>query len=107
MARRQPQPLRRHQIELRVVHGRHRVVHGADHRLILLWAGDRQHLGMGLADQRFLGAKAAGDDDLTILGERFADGFQALGLGAVEKAAGVDDDDIGAVIARREGIACA
>ena len=68
-------------------------------------AGDRQHLGMGVADQRFFGAEAPGDDDLAVFVERLADGFEAFRLGAVEKPAGVDDDDVGAVIARREGIA--
>src|ERR1700761_9252766 len=49
-----------------------------------------------------LRAHAAGDDDLAVLGHGVADGRERFLLGAVEEPAGVDDDDIGAVMLARE-----
>ncbi len=60
---------------------------------------------MRLADQLFLDAEAAGDDDAAVLGQRLADRLEAFLLGAVEEAAGIDQDDIGAGIVLGEGIA--
>jgi hypothetical protein len=73
-------------------------MHGVEHAFILLRAGDRQQVGIGGFDLLGLGAHAAGDDDLAVLRHGFADGAQRLRLGAVEEAAGVDDDDVGAVV---------
>ena len=80
-------------------------MHGLEHALILLGAGDREHAGMGLFDLFGLGAHAAGDDDLAVLGHGLADRGEQLLLGAVEEAAGVDDDEIGAVMLARKLIA--
>ncbi len=44
----------------------------------------------------FLDAHATRDDDAAVLGQGLADGVEALLLGAVEEAAGVDDHDVGA-----------
>jgi hypothetical protein len=44
-----------------------------------------------------LGAQAAGDDDLAVLGQRLADGVQAFLDRIVDEAAGVDDDQVGAL----------
>ena len=71
---------------------------GGHHAFVGLRAGDRQNVGEGIADLLGLGAHAAGDDDLAVFGHRLADGVEALGLGAVEETAGVDDDDVGAVM---------
>ena len=107
MARGQLQPRVRHQVEI----GRRRHRRGdmdrADHLLILGGAGDREHVGEALADQLGLLAHAAGDDDAAILGDRLADRGQALLLGGIEEAAGVDQDDVGAGIIGRHGIAVA
>ena len=84
---------------------RHRVVHGVDHLLVLVRAGDREHARMRGADARFLDAHAAGDDHAAVLGHRLADRLQALGLGAVEEAAGIDHDDVGAGVVRRDLVA--
>jgi hypothetical protein len=62
-----------------------------EHRLVLVRAGDGEHGRMRAADVGLLGAEAAGDDDPAVLGQRLADRLEALGLGAVEEAAGVDD----------------
>ena len=90
---------------MRIVHRRQRAVHGIEHAFILLRSGDRQHAGIGGLDLLGLGAHAAGDDDLAVLGHRLADGAEQLLLGAVEEAAGVDDDQIGAVMLARQLIA--
>ena len=88
--------LRRHEVEERVVRRRRRRVHGRDDALVGLRPGDREHVGEALADLVGLGPHAAGDDDLAVLGHRLADGAERFRLGAVEEAAGVDDDEIGA-----------
>ena len=90
---------------MRIVHRRQRAVHGLQHALILLRAGDRQHAGIGRLDLLGLGAHAAGDDDLAVLGHGLADGAERFLLGAVEEAAGVDDDEVGAVMLARQLIA--
>jgi hypothetical protein len=44
----------------------------------------------------FFGPHAAGNDDLAVFGHGSADGRQRFSLGAVEKAAGIDDGEVGA-----------
>ena len=51
-----------------------------------------------------LGSKTAGDDDLAVLGQRFANGRERFLDRGIDEAAGVDDDQIGALIGRRDGI---
>ena len=82
VARRQPQALGRHEVDERIVQRRHGGVHGLDHLLVLMRAGDGQHARMALADAAFLDAEAAGDDDAAVLGHGLADGVEALLLGA-------------------------
>ena len=98
--RRQAQALRRHEVEVGVVQRRHRVVHRFHDASY--WCGPvtASTPGMRLADHVLLDAEAAGDDDAAVLGHRFADRVEAFLLGGVEKAAGVDDDDVGAVVVR-------
>ncbi len=105
MARRELEPAVRHQIEERV--GRHRcgVMDGADDFFILMRTCHRQHIGKAGTDRLGLLAHAAGDDDAAILRDGFADGIQAFFLGGIEKAAGVDQHDVGARIIGRHGIA--
>ena len=57
---------------------------------------------MRIADERtaVLGAEAAGDDYLAVFSERFADRVEGLGDRRVYEPARVDDDEIGAGIAR-------
>jgi len=52
-----------------------------------------------------LRAHATGDEHLAVLGQRLADSIERLRLSAVEKAAGVDDDKVGAVMLARDLIA--
>ena len=76
-----------------------------EHALVLLRPGDGEHIGKPLADLFRLGAHAAGDDHLAVLAQRRADRIEGFGLRAVEEAAGVDDDEIGAVMRPRELVA--
>ncbi|MNT72138.1 hypothetical protein D3C72_2107090 [compost metagenome] len=65
-------------------------------------AGHSQHAGVHLAHHvaaivARAGTQAAGDDDLAVFGQRFADGVQAFLDRIVNEAAGVDDDQIRAL----------
>ena len=73
-------------------------MHGFEHAFILLRAGHRQHAGMHGRDLFRLGAHAAGHDHLAVFGHRGADGGEQFRLGAVEKAAGIDDGEVGALV---------
>jgi hypothetical protein len=55
---------------------------------------------MHLGDDAFLRAEAAGDDDPSVLGERFAYRVERLLDRRVDEAAGIDDDEVGVVIRR-------
>ncbi len=105
MPRRQPHALRRHQIEMRLMQRRRGAMHGIEHALILLRSGDRQQIGKRAFDLLGLRAHASGDDDLAVLGHRSPDRAKRFLLGAVEKSAGVDDDQIRAVMLAREFVA--
>ncbi len=96
-----------HQRPERIGLGRHDVVYGVHDRVVLVRAGDRRDIGKAGADQVGLAAHAAGDDDLAVLRQGLADGVEAFFLGAVEEAAGIDDDDIGAGIVGGRRIAFA
>ncbi len=105
VARGQVQPLGRHEIDEGIVERGHRVVHRRDHGLVLVRAGDGEHVGMHGADARLLDAHAPRDDDAPVLGDGLADGGEALLLGRVQKPAGVDDDHVGAGVVGRDRIA--
>ena len=74
-------------------------MHVGQHLLVGVGTGDLQHLGMHGADLIFLGAQAAGDDHLAIFGQGFTNGFERFLYGAVDEAAGVDDHQLGIVVA--------
>ncbi len=99
---REAQAFRRDEIEVGVVQRRHGVVHGGDDLLVLMRAGDGEHARVHLADTPFFDAHAAGDDDATVFGKSLADGVEALLLGAIEEATGVDDNHIGAGVVGRD-----
>ena len=105
VARRQLDAGRRQQIQEGVVRRRQHLVHRADHGLVLLRAGDGENAGMGLADALGLDAEAARDDHPPVLLQRLADRGQGLGLGAVQKTAGVDDHRIGVAVVARQAVA--
>jgi hypothetical protein len=94
--------LGRQQIDERIVLRRGSAMHRLEHALILLRAGDREHVGEALADLLGLRAHAACDDDLAVLGERGADRIERFCLRAFEEAAGVHDRQISALVLSRE-----
>ena len=79
-------------------------VHRAHHLVGGVRAGDGQHPRVRLADDVALGAEAAGDDDLAVLGERLADGVERFLDRGIDEAAGVDDDEIGILVAGRDEV---
>src|SRR2546421_6350057 len=105
MARGQLDAFGRYQIKEWIVPWRHRPVHGRDHALVLLRAGDREYVRVALCDLLRLGAHAAGHDHLAVSGQRVADGGERLRLRAVEKAAGVHDGEVGTAMAASKLIA--
>jgi hypothetical protein len=101
--RRQLDALRRHQVDERLVRLRQVQVDRVHHFGHRVRAGHGQHLRVHLGDdvvagRILLGAEAAGDDDLAVFGQRLADGVERFLHGGVDEAAGVDDDEVGAVI---------
>src|ERR1700722_6365883 len=97
--------LRRYQIEVRIMNRRQRAMHRVEYAFILLRSRDRQHAGIGRLDLLGFGPHAARHNHLAIRGHRFADRTERFLLGAVEKAAGVDDDEVGAIVLARQFIA--
>ena len=95
------------QVDERVVRLRQMLVHRRHHFLRRVRPGDRQHLRVRVAHERaaVLGAQASGDDDLAVFGQRLADRVERFRDGRVDEAAGVDDDQVGAVVGRRDRVA--
>ena len=93
------------QIEERIVRGRSGTMDRVEHALVLLRAGHGENVRVALGDRFWLGPHAPGHDDLAVLRQRLTDGPQRLLLGAVEKAAGIDDHQIGTVVLGREFVA--
>ena len=95
----------RHQVDERVVLGRQCGMHRAHHALIILRAGDGQHIRELLADLLRALAQAAGDDDLAVFGHGLADGVQRFLHRRVDEAAGVDHHHVGLVVGRHDVVA--
>jgi hypothetical protein len=79
-------------------------MHMLQHLIGGVRSGHGQHLGVDLAHQvlAVVGAaraKAAGHHDLAVLVQGLADGVQAFLHRGVDEAAGVDDDQVGTVVA--------
>ncbi len=85
----------RDQIDEGTLAGRRGFVHRLNHRLVLVRTSDGEDLREAGADGLGLFAHAAGHDDAAVLGNRLANRSQALFLGGIEEAAGVDQHDIG------------
>ena len=104
VARRQPHLGRGQQVDERVRRGRHGQVHGVQHLLVLVGTRDGQHAGVDARDVFGFGAQAARHDHPAVFRKRLADGFEAFGLGAVQKAAGVHDHRVRALVLRADRI---
>ncbi len=105
MSRREAKAAFGHEIDFRIVKLRQMRVHCADDGFILVRTGDLEHSGVRFADERLFFAQAAGDDDLAVFADRFANRVEAFGFGAVEEATRVHDDKVGASVGAAELIA--
>ena len=106
VARRQLQPGGRDEVEIGVVcRFRQVFVYRAHHRFVGLRPGDGEYVRAMAADDFRFDAEAAGDNHFAVLAEGFADGVERFGDGFVDKAAGIDDDEIGVVVAVGDGVA--
>jgi hypothetical protein len=78
---------------------------GGEHALILLRAGHRQDVRIGSGDPFRFCPHAAGDHDLAVFRKRRADRGERFCLRAVEKAAGVDNRQVGIGVLAGEFVA--
>jgi hypothetical protein len=60
---------------------------------------------MCFLDYISFGAQTPSDNDLAVFGERLANGAERFLDGRVDEAAGIDDDEIGAGVVGRSGVA--
>jgi hypothetical protein len=105
VARREADPLRRQQVDVRIVRLGQVLVHRCQHGLVLVRAGDGEQLGVLRQDALGVGAEAAGDDDAAVLLHRLVDGLQGFVDRGFDEAAGVDHDEVGAGVVGRDVIA--
>ena len=106
VARREFQPGGRDEVEVGVVRRFGQVfVYRAHHRFVGLRPGDGEDVRAARADDFGFDAKAAGNDDFAVLPQRFADGVERFGDGFVDKAAGINDDEVGVVVTVGDGVA--
>jgi uncharacterized protein YgfB (UPF0149 family) len=80
-------------------------MHGFHHTGRVVRAGNGEHRWMRLLDDVLLDAQASGHDDLAVLGQRLADRVERFRDRGVDEAAGVDDDEVGAGVVGRGGVA--
>ena len=93
------------QIRVRIVRPRGQVLmHRLHHARRVVRPCDRQHARMLALDQFLTRAKASGDDDLAVLGQRLADRVERFLDRGVDEAAGVDDDEVSAGVIGRGGV---
>ena len=95
----------RHQVDEGITERRQMGMNGRHHFLCGVRAGNREYLRMCLLNDIALGAETAGDDHAAVLRQRFADGVQRLLYRRIDEAAGIDHDQIGALVGARNGIA--
>ncbi len=70
------------------------LVNRCHHAFVSLGSGYGEDVGIGGPDRLGLGAHAAGDDHLAVLGHGFTDRSQRLLFGAVEETASVDHNGV-------------
>ena len=104
---REPDSLWRDQIDERVMRLRQMAMHRLHHLLGCMRPGNFQHLRMGGENHVVLCPQAAGDDDLPILVQGFADCIERFLYGGVDETAGVDDHQVCVVIVARNLISFA
>ena len=105
MARREAHAFAGDEIDERIAGRGSRGSHRLHHALERLRAGDCRDVRESVADRVRRGPHAASHDHLAILIHRLADGRERFRFGAVEKAAGVDDDRSAGMAARARSLA--
>ena len=105
MARREPHAFARNEVDELVARRGRGFAYRRHHAFERLRSGDRRDIGEGFADRLGLRPHAAGHDHAAVLVHRLPDRGEQLGLGAVEKAAGVDDHRVRAGVTARELVA--
>ena len=106
VARRQLESGGRDEVEVGIVFRfRQMLMHRAHYRFIGLRPGNGEDVRAVFADEVGLDAKTAGNDDFAVLPQRLADGVERFGDRFVDKAAGIDDDEVGVVVTVGDGVA--
>ena len=82
-------------------------VHGRHHFGGRVRAGDGEHARVRFANEcaAALRTEATGDDYFSVLVEGFADRVQRFRDSRVDETAGVDDDEVGSIVRRRDRVA--
>ena len=102
MPRRELDALGWNKVGIRVVLRGRGAMHRFKHALVLLRPGHGEHVRMQRGDLFRLGAHAAGHDHFAVFGKRRADGCEQFRLRAIEKAASVNDGEVGIGVAARK-----
>lgn len=102
MPRRELNALGRNQVSIRVMLRGRRAMHRFQDALVLLRPGYREHVRMQGGDLLRLRTHAASHDHLAIFGKRRTDGVERFSLRAIQKAARVNDCEVGISVAARQ-----
>src|SRR3954452_6942124 len=78
------------------------LVHRTDDLFIGVRSRDLENARVALEDAFGSRSQTTCDDYTAVLLQRFADGIERFVYSGVDEATGVDDDDVGRVIARRD-----
>ena len=68
-------------------------------------SGDGKHGRVCCLDNVALGAETACNDDLAVFIQRFTDGVERLLNCGIDKAAGIDDNEVRIIVTRRDFVA--
>jgi hypothetical protein len=104
VARREPDALRRHEVDEGLVLRRQMLVNRGNDFLVRMRPGDLQHARMPFQDALRLRAQAAGDDDAPVLLQRFTDRIERFIDCGVDESAGVHHHHVGGVVGRRNEV---
>ena len=102
MPRRQFYALGWDQVGIRIVLRGRGAMHRVQHALVLLRPGHCEHVRMQGSDFLRLCAHTAGHDHFAVFGKRRADSMERFGLRAIEKAASINNGEVGIGVAARQ-----
>jgi hypothetical protein len=104
VARRELHPLRGQQADERLMGPRQMAMNRLHHLLIGMRASHRQHLRARIPHQGGAGAETAGHYDPPVLAQGLTDRLQRLLDSRFDEAAGIDNDEVGAVVSGRDRV---